>query len=55
MDKTKCGYVTIFGLPNAGKSTLMNGLLGTDLSIVNKKAQTTRNKILGILTKTITR
>ncbi|MCB0725809.1 MAG: GTPase Era [Ignavibacteriae bacterium] len=51
MEKTKCGYVTIFGLPNAGKSTLMNVILGTDLSIVNKKAQTTRNKILGILTE----
>ena len=49
--KTKCGYVTIFGLPNAGKSTLMNALLGVNLSIVNKKAQTTRNRILGILTE----
>lgn len=44
----KCGYVAIIGKPNAGKSTLMNAFLGCDLSIVNRKAQTTRNKILGI-------
>jgi GTP-binding protein Era len=47
----KCGYVAIIGKPNAGKSTLMNALLGCELSIVNKKAQTTRNKILGIFTE----
>lgn len=47
----KCGYVAIIGRPNAGKSTLMNAFLGCDLSIVNKKAQTTRNKILGIFTE----
>lgn len=47
----KCGYVAIIGKPNAGKSTLMNAFLGCDLSIVNKKAQTTRNKILGIFTE----
>jgi GTPase len=47
----KCGYVAIIGKPNAGKSTLLNTFLGCDLSIVNKKAQTTRNKILGILTE----
>jgi len=47
----KCGYVAIIGKPNAGKSTLLNAFLGCDLSIVNKKAQTTRNKILGILTE----
>lgn len=45
---TKCGYVTILGIPNAGKSTLMNRMLGINLSIVTHKAQTTRNKILGI-------
>lgn len=48
---TKCGIVTIFGKPNAGKSTLTNKLLRYDLSIVNHKAQTTRNKILGVLTE----
>lgn len=47
----KCGYVAIIGKPNAGKSTLMNAFLDYDLSIVNKKAQTTRNKILGIFTE----
>ncbi|MBI5402853.1 MAG: GTPase Era [Ignavibacteriae bacterium] len=47
----KCGYVAIIGKPNAGKSTLMNAFLEYDLSIVNRKAQTTRNKILGIHTE----
>lgn len=47
----KCGYVAIIGKPNAGKSTLMNAFLGFDLSAVSKKAQTTRNKIIGIFTE----
>jgi GTPase len=46
----KSGFVAIIGKPNAGKSTLMNALLGFKLSAVNPKAQTTRNKIFGILT-----
>jgi len=47
----RCGYVAIVGKPNAGKSTLMNALLNMNLSIVNRKIQTTRNKIIGILTE----
>ena len=47
----KCGYVALIGQPNAGKSTLMNTLLNYDLSIVNPKVQTTRNKIIGVLSE----
>ena len=43
------GFVGLFGLPNAGKSTLMNGALQVKLSIVSNKPQTTRNRILGVL------
>jgi len=46
---TKSGYVTIIGKPNAGKSTLMNAMLGERLSIISSKPQTTRKNILGII------
>ncbi|MBC8488765.1 MAG: GTPase Era [Bacteroidetes bacterium] len=48
---SRCGYVAVIGKPNTGKSTIMNCLLGINLSVVNRKVQTTRNKILGILSK----
>lgn len=45
----KSGFVTIIGNPNVGKSTLVNNLLGEKLSIITPKAQTTRHRLLGIL------
>jgi len=51
MNDFKSGFVGIFGRPNAGKSTLLNGILNEKLAIVSPKAQTTRNRILGILTE----
>lgn len=47
----KSGFVNIFGAPNAGKSTLLNLLLGERLVIISPKVQTTRHRILGILTE----
>lgn len=47
----KAGFVNIFGAPNAGKSTLLNALLGENLAITSPKVQTTRHRILGILTE----
>jgi GTPase len=46
----KAGFVNIFGRPNAGKSTLLNALMGEKLAIVSPKVQTTRHRIKGIVT-----
>ncbi|HET9487242.1 MAG TPA: GTPase, partial [Chryseosolibacter sp.] len=45
----KSGFVSIVGKPNVGKSSLMNKLMGENLSIITSKAQTTRHRIMGIL------
>ena len=48
----KSGFVAILGAPNAGKSTLLNHMLGQKISITSKKPQTTRNRILGVVHRT---
>ena len=48
---TRCGFVTLLGAPNAGKSTLVNTMVGAKVSIVSPKVQTTRARVRGIVVK----
>ena len=50
MSETRCEFVALLGAPNAGKSTLINALVGEKVSIVTRKAQTTRSTVRGVMT-----
>ena len=51
MTEHKSGFVSIIGRPNVGKSTFVNRVIGHKIAIMSDKAQTTRNKIQGVMTR----
>ena len=49
-EKYRSGFITIIGVPNAGKSSIMNAMIGEKVAIVSSRPQTTRNRIMGVIT-----